>query len=128
MYTLNANMAESRHEERNKNFELLSRNVIVTHDNSSYGKMMKHVLSTQPSTTSKTAIVSPSPTKRKTPTRAAAKNTLISTNTTCPTVATAEGKMNIKCHENLTFSMNMPSAHANAYAVNETIHAYVVFV
>ena len=38
MHTLNTNMAESGHEERKKNFELLSRNVIVTHDNSSYGK------------------------------------------------------------------------------------------
>ena len=83
LYNFNSNMAESRHEERNKNVELLSRNIIVTHDNSSYGKMIKHVLSRQPSTTSKTAMSSPSPTKRKNPTRAAAINMSTSTNITC---------------------------------------------
>lgn len=120
----NINMAESRHEERNKKFELLPRNIIFTQDDSSCRQMLQHASCAELSTKN---IVSPSPAKQNNLTHVAAINTSISTNMSYPTKVIADGKMRIKFYENLSFAISMPSAHPNACKIKEIIHIFHEF-
>ena len=44
LHAKKSNLAESRHEEKEKTFESLSRNMIITENHSIYGKMAQHAL------------------------------------------------------------------------------------
>ena len=64
-----SNLAVSRNEEKQKSFEFLSRNMIVTENQSAYGQIVQHVLCTQLNKPNATPhVVSPI---RKIPARAA---------------------------------------------------------
>ena len=123
MHSHNSNLAEFRHEQQNKIFELLSRNTHVTCNESAYGQMIACVTKDNAQGQGTHQKIT-HPVIRKNPTRASATAT---TNITCPTQQIFNGQMVIKCHENLSFTIAPPAVHPNACTVNEIIKIFHEF-